>query len=81
MSVMMSRGGRATCFIPQVSLFFCADCLTVLSAGTSSGGLKYRGTIEVLNLSDENDMDDLDVSPLPVSDQCTNQSINQCIDH
>lgn len=48
----------------QVKLFFCgggADCF--LSAGTSSGGLKYRGTVEVFNLSDENDMDDLDVSP------------------
>lgn len=40
-----------------------------LSAGTSCSGLKYRGTVEVSNLSDENDMDDLDVSPrLPVPD-------------
>lgn len=33
-----------------------------LCAGTSSSGLKFRGTVEVTNLSDENDSDDLDVS-------------------
>lgn len=30
--------------------------------GTSKSGIQYKGNIEVPNLSDENDMDDLDVS-------------------
>ncbi|XP_036942839.1 activator of 90 kDa heat shock protein ATPase homolog 1-like [Acanthopagrus latus] len=30
--------------------------------GTSSAGVKFRGTVDVFNLSDENDMDDLDIS-------------------
>ncbi|XP_072321746.1 activator of 90 kDa heat shock protein ATPase homolog 1-like [Eucyclogobius newberryi] len=30
--------------------------------GTSKSGLKYRGTVDVANLSDENDPDDLDIS-------------------
>lgn len=30
--------------------------------GKSKSGIKYKGTIEVPNLSDENDMEDLDVS-------------------
>ncbi|XP_031693233.1 activator of 90 kDa heat shock protein ATPase homolog 1a isoform X2 [Oncorhynchus kisutch] len=30
--------------------------------GTSKTGIKYKGNIEVPNLSDENDMDDLDIS-------------------
>lgn len=30
--------------------------------GTSKSGIKYKGTMEVMNLSDENDVDDLDVS-------------------
>lgn len=35
-------------------------------AGTSSRGVKFRGNVEVSNLSDENDVDDLDVSlPAP----------------
>lgn len=33
-----------------------------LWTGTSKAGVKYKGTIEVPNLSDENDMEDLDVS-------------------
>jgi hypothetical protein len=33
-------------------------------AGTTAIGIKYKGTLEVANLSDENDMDDLDVSLL-----------------
>lgn len=46
------------CPVLTVSCFLCA--------GTSSGGVKFRGTVEVSNLSDENDSDDLDVSlPLP----------------
>lgn len=30
--------------------------------GQSKTGVKYKGTVEVPNLSDENDMEDLDVS-------------------
>ncbi|XP_068198556.1 activator of 90 kDa heat shock protein ATPase homolog 1-like isoform X2 [Antennarius striatus] len=30
--------------------------------GTSCGGVKFRGSVEVANLSDENDMDELDIS-------------------
>lgn len=49
--------------------------------------MKYRGTVEVPNLSDENDMDDLDVSqqlPLPdntdhYNDCCVNDSIDDHI--
>lgn len=37
--------------------------------GTSSSGLKYRGTIDVPNLSDENDEDDLDISVSLCKDQ------------
>ncbi|XP_034555248.1 activator of 90 kDa heat shock protein ATPase homolog 1-like isoform X2 [Notolabrus celidotus] len=37
--------------------------------GTSSRGLKFRGTVEVCNLSDENDMDDLDISVSLCKDQ------------
>ncbi|XP_070705346.1 activator of 90 kDa heat shock protein ATPase homolog 1-like [Pempheris klunzingeri] len=42
-------------------IFFYEWQLTAGWLGTSSCGLKYRGTIEVLNLSDENDLDDLDI--------------------
>lgn len=50
-----------------ISCFTCCDITQVLNvscflpAGTSSCGLKYRGTVDVSNLSDENDLDDLDV--------------------
>ncbi|XP_041660947.1 activator of 90 kDa heat shock protein ATPase homolog 1-like isoform X2 [Cheilinus undulatus] len=37
--------------------------------GTSSGGVKYRGTVDVANLSDENDLDDLDISASLCKDQ------------
>ncbi|XP_051265182.1 activator of 90 kDa heat shock protein ATPase homolog 1 isoform X1 [Dicentrarchus labrax] len=37
--------------------------------GTSSSGLKYRGTVDVSNLSDENDTDDLDISVSLCKDQ------------
>ncbi|KAM4633210.1 activator of 90 kDa heat shock protein ATPase homolog 1-like [Polymixia lowei] len=30
--------------------------------GTSNTGIKYKGTVDVANLSDENDMDDLDIT-------------------
>lgn len=32
------------------------------TAGTNKMGIKYKGNVEIPNLSDENDMDDLDVS-------------------
>lgn len=42
--------------------------------------MKFRGNVEVFNLSDENDMDDLDVS-LPDPDRTDiDHSINDCID-
>ncbi|KAG8011573.1 Activator of 90 kDa heat shock protein ATPase-like protein 1 [Nibea albiflora] len=50
-------------------IFFYEWQLRASWLGTSSGGLKYRGTIEVLNLSDENDMDDLDISVSLCKDQ------------
>lgn len=31
-------------------------------SGKTKAGVKYKGTVEVPNLSDENDMEDLDVS-------------------
>uniref|UniRef100_A0A3P9M809 Activator of Hsp90 ATPase AHSA1-like N-terminal domain-containing protein n=1 Tax=Oryzias latipes TaxID=8090 RepID=A0A3P9M809_ORYLA len=37
--------------------------------GTSVGGVKYRGTVEVSNLSDENDEDDLDINVSLCKDQ------------
>ncbi|XP_047244997.1 activator of 90 kDa heat shock protein ATPase homolog 1-like [Girardinichthys multiradiatus] len=37
--------------------------------GTSCSGVKYRGTIDVPNLSDENDEDDLDISVSLCKDQ------------
>ncbi|XP_043962980.1 activator of 90 kDa heat shock protein ATPase homolog 1-like isoform X2 [Gambusia affinis] len=37
--------------------------------GTSCSGLKYRGTVDVPNLSDENDEDDLDISVSLCKDQ------------
>lgn len=37
-------------------------CVLFILPGESKAGIKYKGTIEVPNLSDENDMEDLDVS-------------------
>lgn len=37
-------------------------CNVVVVTGQSKTGVKYKGTVEVPNLSDENDMEDLDVS-------------------
>lgn len=51
-----------------MSCFTCSDVTQVLTvycslfAGTSSSGVKYRGMVDVSNLSDENDLDNLDVS-------------------
>ncbi len=38
------------------------DMLFLFTVGTNKMGIKYKGTLEIPNLSDENDMDDLDVS-------------------
>lgn len=52
----------------QLSPFFCwHGLITFLSitfcfTGQSKTGVKYKGTVEVPNLSDENDMEDFDVS-------------------
>ncbi|XP_056283677.1 activator of 90 kDa heat shock protein ATPase homolog 1-like isoform X5 [Pseudoliparis swirei] len=37
--------------------------------GTTGGGVKFRGTVDVSNLSDENDMEDLDISVSLCKDQ------------
>ncbi|XP_031171085.1 activator of 90 kDa heat shock protein ATPase homolog 1-like [Sander lucioperca] len=42
--------------------FFYEWTLTASWLGTASSGVKYRGTVHVSNLSDENDADDLDIS-------------------
>uniref|UniRef100_A0A8B9H7S6 Activator of 90 kDa heat shock protein ATPase homolog 1 n=1 Tax=Astyanax mexicanus TaxID=7994 RepID=A0A8B9H7S6_ASTMX len=39
--------------------------------GTSKNGIKYKGNIEIPNLSDENDMDDLDIRVTACKDQPT----------
>jgi len=41
-----------------------ARALTSSSSGETKAGVKTTGTIDVPNLSDENDMEDLDVSLL-----------------
>lgn len=38
--------------------------LSLLKPGESKAGVKYKGSIEVPNLSDENGTEDLDVSPI-----------------
>ncbi|XP_056624671.1 activator of 90 kDa heat shock protein ATPase homolog 1b [Triplophysa dalaica] len=43
-------------------IFFYEWNLMATWTGTSKSGIKYKGNIEVPNLSDENDMDDLDIS-------------------
>ncbi|XP_035764891.1 activator of 90 kDa heat shock protein ATPase homolog 1-like isoform X4 [Neolamprologus brichardi] len=49
-------------------LFFCsANCF--LCAGMSCRGVKFRGTIDVSNLSDKNDEDDLDICVALCKDQ------------
>ncbi|XP_039981607.1 activator of 90 kDa heat shock protein ATPase homolog 1-like [Xiphias gladius] len=50
-------------------IFFYEWQLRASWLGTSSSGLKYRGTVEVSNLSDENDVDDLDISVSLCKDQ------------
>ncbi|RXN11344.1 activator of 90 kDa heat shock ATPase -like protein [Labeo rohita] len=43
-------------------IFFYEWNLKASWSGTSKSGIRYKGNIEVPNLSDENDMDDLDIS-------------------
>lgn len=43
-------------------IFFYEWNIKATWTGTTKSGIKYKGTIEVPNLSDENDMDDLDIS-------------------
>lgn len=43
-------------------IFFYEWNLKAAWGGTSKSGIKYKGDIEVPNLSDENDMDDFDIS-------------------
>ncbi|XP_070782377.1 activator of 90 kDa heat shock protein ATPase homolog 1-like [Enoplosus armatus] len=50
-------------------IFFYEWQLRASWLGTSSSGVKYRGTVEVFNLSDENNMDDLDISVSLCKDQ------------
>ncbi|XP_076612712.1 activator of 90 kDa heat shock protein ATPase homolog 1-like [Chaetodon auriga] len=50
-------------------IFFYEWQLKASWLGTSSSGVKYRGTVEVSNLSEENDMDDLDISVSLCKDQ------------
>ncbi|XP_076874030.1 activator of 90 kDa heat shock protein ATPase homolog 1-like [Brachyhypopomus gauderio] len=50
-------------------IFFYEWTINASWTGTSKNGLKYKGNVEVLNLSDENDMDDLDISISACKDQ------------
>ncbi|KAG9344871.1 hypothetical protein JZ751_010562 [Albula glossodonta] len=43
-------------------IFFYEWNIKATWTGTSKAGIKYKGNMEVPNLSDENDMDDLDIS-------------------
>ncbi|KAJ8399198.1 hypothetical protein AAFF_G00415770 [Aldrovandia affinis] len=43
-------------------IFFYEWGIKATWTGTSKNGNKYKGNIEVPNLSDENDMEDLDIS-------------------
>ncbi|CAL8315233.1 unnamed protein product [Lota lota] len=43
-------------------IFFYEWVIKASWLGTTAVGIKYKGTLEVANLSDENDMDDLDIS-------------------
>lgn len=55
----------AVCHAVASMAFSVSDSFTpVVSPGKSKTGVKYKGTVEVPNLSDENDMEDLDVSGL-----------------
>ncbi|KAK1796041.1 hypothetical protein P4O66_009146 [Electrophorus voltai] len=50
-------------------IFFYEWTIKASWTGTSKNGIKYKGNIEVLNLSDENDPDDLDICITACKDQ------------
>ncbi|KAI5615164.1 AHA1, activator of heat shock protein ATPase-like 1a isoform X1, partial [Silurus asotus] len=52
-------------------IFFYEWTITASWTGTSKKGIKYKGKVEVMNLSDENDMDDLDICITASKDQPT----------
>ncbi|KAK2889723.1 hypothetical protein Q8A73_018023 [Channa argus] len=54
--------GEATINNRKGKLIFYEWQLRASWLGTSSSGVKYRGMVDVSNLSDENDLDDLDIS-------------------
>lgn len=71
------EGSEGVCYVTDVSKLEGEACINnrkgklfyfyewVIRAnwtGTSKTGVKYRGTVDVANLSDENDADDLDIS-------------------
>lgn len=43
-------------------IFFYEWNLKMTWTGTAKSGIKYKGNVEIANLSDENDMDDLDIA-------------------
>ncbi|XP_053470787.1 activator of 90 kDa heat shock protein ATPase homolog 1a isoform X2 [Ictalurus furcatus] len=52
-------------------IFFYEWTIKASWTGTSKNGIKYKGNVEVMNLSDENDMDDLDICITACKDQPT----------
>ncbi|KAK2864392.1 hypothetical protein Q7C36_003546 [Tachysurus vachellii] len=52
-------------------IFFYEWIIKASWTGTSKNGLKYKGNVEVMNLSDENDIDDLDICIIACKDQPT----------
>ncbi|KAK7133065.1 hypothetical protein R3I94_015073 [Phoxinus phoxinus] len=50
-------------------IFFYEWVVKASWTGTSKMGIKYKGTVEIANLSDENDMDDLDICVSLCKDQ------------
>ncbi|XP_062857506.1 activator of 90 kDa heat shock protein ATPase homolog 1a [Trichomycterus rosablanca] len=52
-------------------IFFYEWTIKASWTGTAKNGIKYKGNIKVLNLSDENDMDDLDICITACKDQPT----------
>uniref|UniRef100_A0A3Q1IYR0 Activator of 90 kDa heat shock protein ATPase homolog 1 n=1 Tax=Anabas testudineus TaxID=64144 RepID=A0A3Q1IYR0_ANATE len=57
-------------------IFFYEWNLKAIWTGKSKSGIKYKGTIEVPNLSDENDMEDLDISVMLNKDEPDTPLIN-----
>ncbi|KAJ8274933.1 hypothetical protein COCON_G00095580 [Conger conger] len=71
------EGGEGVCEVTEVDklegeasinnrkgklIFFYEWNIKATWTGTSKTGIKYKGNVEIPNLSDENDMDDLDIS-------------------